>query len=257
MYKFGISVCPGIEYSDLLPMLREIGFSASFSHHLETDFKKDIAENRRLADRYDVVYETSHCHMPGNAAIWQSGTEGDDYIALMNRQLDVCGEYDVPIMIVHVEPDFTQNPVFETGLERFKVLVDHAEKNGVKLAFENLNAPEFLFKTLDYFTGDNIGFCYDVGHAYCKTHDVDYMSRLGKRLMCTHIHDNHGGPDEHLLPFEGIVDFRRMYAECKACGYTGYLTMEMAFHDFYREKMTDREFVQACYDSLVRMVEEG
>jgi len=48
-----------------------------------------------------------------------------------------------------------------------------------------------------------------------------------------------------------------MYAECKACGYTGYLTMEMAFHDFYREKMTDREFVQACYDSLVRMVEEG
>lgn len=253
MNQFGIAVTPGIEYEVMLPMIKEIGFEAFFSHHNTTDFEADISANRKLAEELNLVYETVHSHMPGNNKMWLPGSEGDQYIELLKRQLDACSEYGVPIMITHVEPKFAENPIFEEGLRRFETLVKHAEKKKVKLAFENLNAPEFLFKTLDYFKEDHIGFCYDAGHECCFTKGIRYLPLLGDRILCTHIHDNHGGPDEHLVPFDGTVDYRQMAAELRAINYTGYLTLELGFFDFYQAQMTDREYLQKCYDSLVKI----
>ena len=44
------------------------------------------------------------------------------------------------------------------------------------------------------------------------------------RVVTTHIHDNHGEKDEHLLPFEGTIDWDAAFAlfaarpnRCRSC----------------------------------------
>ena len=70
----------------------------------------------------------------------------------------------IPILVVNVNPELKQNPSRELGIDRLKPVVKYAKDKSVKIAFENINSPEYLYKTLDYFDGDNIGFCYDCRH---------------------------------------------------------------------------------------------
>jgi len=40
------------------------------------------------------------------------------------------------------------------------------------------------------------------------------------------LHDTHGRDEEHLLPGQGIVDFRRVFRRLGSLGYTGPFTLD-------------------------------
>jgi len=46
-----------------------------------------------------------------------------------------------------------------------------------------------------------------VGHAHIEGGIAAAFEAMRERLVTTHIHDNHGDEDEHLLPFEGTIDW--------------------------------------------------
>ena len=92
------------------------------------------------------------------------------------------------------------------------------------------------------WTNENIGFCYDCGHNWCYAPDVDYLSIVGDRLLCTHLHDNFGDKDTHHIPFEATFDFEKMCQKLKSIGYKGNLTLEMCYTN-YKDKLTKDEFV--------------
>ena len=77
---------------------------------------------------------------------------------------------------------------------------------------------EYLFALMEHFKNtDTVGFCWDSGHEMCYNHSQDLLSKLGDRLIMTHINDNLGisrfdgktfwTDDLHLLPFDGIADW--------------------------------------------------
>jgi sugar phosphate isomerase/epimerase len=49
--------------------------------------------------------------------------------------------------------------------------------------------------------------CLDVGHAHIETKIETAFEIMRERIVTTHIHDNHGEKDEHLLPYEGTIDW--------------------------------------------------
>ena len=53
------------------------------------------------------------------------------------------------------------------------------------------------------------------------------LERFGDRLVAFHLHDNDGSEDQHLIPGEGKIDWRRVVAGLRAAGYSGPLTMEV------------------------------
>src|SRR5438445_398373 len=60
------------------------------------------------------------------------------------------------------------------------------------------------------------------------------------RLIHTHLHDNHGIRDEHLVPGEGIVDWPALLGVLRRGGYTGARLLELAPRDgFRRERWED------------------
>ncbi len=73
-----------------------------------------------------------------------------------------------------------------------------------------------------------VGVCYDFGHANLTGgfHRKD-LNAIGKRLKATHVQDNHGAADEHLMPLYGTTDWEDAMAGLADIGYEGDLTFEI------------------------------
>lgn len=244
-----IDVFSGMTYEELLPMIKDIGFDGFFSGHIYADDFKKLAYYNALAKSYGLLQETSHSTIPLSDQIWNNNKHGDEYIETLKRNITNCSLLGIPVLVVHVNPEFAQNPSLELGINRLKPVVKYAKDKGVNIAFENINSPEYLYKTLDYFDGDNVGFCYDCGHEACHTLGEHYLKRIGNRLMCTHIHDNDNKSDCHYIPFDGDIDFNTIAKELKQCGYKGNITLELA----YRNNLSKQEFLQKSFDAACKL----
>ena len=255
MNKIFIEVFEGISREEQLPLAKEIGFEGFFSG---PDYAGNMAELRTfwtLGDQLGLVYETSHSTIPGCYDIWLEGDKGDVYISQLFRELENCVALNIPTLIVHIQTNRMENTSLERGLKSLESLVQAAKDKGVNIAFENADAPEYLYKTLEYFNEAHVGFCYDSGHEACITPGVRFLPVIGHRLMCTHLHDNDGMTDLHLLPFDGAIDFKTMCAELKAVGYKGNLTFELRYSEAYAKKMTKAEFLETCYARALKLRE--
>jgi hypothetical protein len=133
-------------------------------------------------------------------------------------------------------------------------VVDHAVQRGIKVAFENQRMLANLAWAMEAFPDQ--GFCWDCGHESCFTPGREYMPLFGKRLICTHIHDNSGefNADNHQLPFDGAMDFDRFARHIKASGYTGSLMLEVMAHDAFYPNVTPEEYLSRAADAAKRLL---
>jgi sugar phosphate isomerase/epimerase len=114
-------------------------------------------------------------------------------------------------------------------------LVGAAANAGVQLALEvipnDLSSPSAL---LDWFDPDlgavPAGICLDFGHAHLLGGTVDAAETLAGHAISTHVHDNRGKSDDHLVPFAGTIDWPMTLAAMWKVGYAGPLVFEVADH---------------------------
>lgn len=52
--------------------------------------------------------------------------------------------------------------------------------------------------------------CWDFGYGSVQLGEkfTDGIRMLGKRIQCTHVHDNYFDTDAHLVPFMGEIDWK-------------------------------------------------
>ena len=248
-----IEVFSGFTYDEILPAIKDIGFDGFFSSQTTANFLEDLKPVRRMADQYGLLYANSHSTIPGCWNIWSDCPEGDEYINVLTNNIRNCIELSVPRIVVHVQPNFNNDPNWELGAKRLKPVVAYAKENNIEIAFENINSTEYLFKTLEYFDSSNVGFCYDTGHEACHTPGVRLLPQIGDRLFCTHIHDNDCARDIHQMPFDGQIDFGLMCRELKEIGYKGDLALELTYSGVYAETMTKREFLEKAFECAKKL----
>ncbi len=71
------------------------------------------------------------------------------------------------------------------------------------------------------------GLCLDTGHLNITRIPVsNYVSVLGNRIKCLHIHDNNGMDDSHMAPYTGSVRWEDYISALRAIGYSGDLSFE-------------------------------
>jgi sugar phosphate isomerase/epimerase len=95
-----------------------------------------------------------------------------------------------------------------SSLEQLSIF---AKARGVTIALENtpdeLGAPS----SLQHFIADthlhDLKLCFDTGHAHIEDGVEPGIDAVRERVVTAHIHDNHGEKDEHLLPYEGTIDW--------------------------------------------------
>ena len=246
--RFNLDVFAGIEWRRLYTMAKAQGFDGFFTGESYANDAARMAAVRELTDALGLNQETSHSTIPGSNTIWYGGEAGDAYMDVLLGNIDVCRQFGIPILVVHVTAGGAE-PDLALGIGRLERAVTFAKEAGVKLAFENINHPELLFETLAHFTDAHVGFCYDIGHEACYTPGVRFLPRVGGRLICTHLHDNDGQGDQHLIPFDGGIDFALAAKELGDCGYAGDLTLELNYCP-YAGKLSEAAYIEKCRQSL-------
>jgi len=217
-----------VGYEDLLPKAAAAGFDGFFSNMGTGRSLERMQKCRELADRYGLYYETSHSYIPGCEELWKADDPtGEGYVDVLKTCIDNCRAVSVPILVIH--PSFPENGGYsiDAGLSRLRRVVEYAGDAGVKLAFEDVKSYDCLRLVLDTFTQTHVGFCLDTGHNAVYMPEHDCLAEFGKRLFCTHIHDNPGDVDTHGLPGDGTIDFARIAGQLAALHYDGCLSLEV------------------------------
>jgi sugar phosphate isomerase/epimerase len=76
--------------------------------------------------------------------------------------------------------------------------------------------------------GLDVGVCLDYGHAHLMGDLGEAIETLSGHLWTTHVHDNGGTRDEHLVPYAGTIDWDAAMMETQKIGYDGTLMFEVA-----------------------------
>ena len=108
-----------------------------------------------------------------------------------------------------------------------------AEAAGVRVALEvipnALSAPDALASLIEReLDAPHAGICMDFGHAFMGGDVPDAIETAAEHLIATHVHDNHGRSDEHLVPYRGSIDWDAALVTMLKVGYEGTYMMEIA-----------------------------
>jgi len=72
------------------------------------------------------------------------------------------------------------------------------------------------------------GICLDFGHAHLMGDVADAVETVAEHIIATHVHDNHGREDEHLVPYRGSIDWDQALVTMQKIGYEGTYLLELA-----------------------------
>jgi sugar phosphate isomerase/epimerase len=136
-----------------------------------------------------------------------------DAVDEIKRALEVAERIPFKYLIQHMgqSRDEADSRHFDAAFNSLEHLAIFAKHRGVTIALENtpdeLGAPESLLRFLKETHMSDLKLCLDVGHAHIETKIETAFEIMRERIVTTHIHDNHGEKDEHLLPYEGTIDW--------------------------------------------------
>jgi len=104
---------------------------------------------------------------------------------------------------------------------------------GVRLAVEVIpNALSTASSLVDLLESEidasGLGICMDVGHARLMGDVVETIETCSGHLLTTHLHDNRGRTDDHLVPGQGVVDWDAALLAFQKVGYDGAWMFELA-----------------------------
>lgn len=174
--------------------------------------------NPEMCARVGIGFDNIHLSGSGTTKIWSPGEEGDAIAERYCKEIQEATSYGVHTGIVHVTwgvkpvPDAPGN----IGLARFAKIAECAEKYGFTVAIENSAYPEHLYKVLDNITSPAFGHCYDSGHRNAFAPREDFLGKYGDRLVATHMQDNEGKRDLHIMPFDGTIDWNTLAVQLAA-----------------------------------------
>lgn len=136
----------------------------------------------------------------------------------LKRVIDVAEDLPYARLILHMGgPRETADPrKRDAAFSSLEHLVLHASHAGVTLCVENtlseMGNPDYLRAFVDETRLAGLRFNFDIGHAYLA--ELPEGERIEKSfaplrdlVSSIHLHDNHGEKDEHLLPFDGAIDW--------------------------------------------------
>jgi len=105
----------------------------------------------------------------------------------------------------------------DAAFNSLEILAIFAKHRGVTIALENtpneIGSPASLVQFVKDTHLHNLRFCFDTGHAHIEGGAVAGYHAMRDLVVTAHVHDNHGEKDEHLLPWEGTIDWDAVLAE--------------------------------------------
>ena len=218
----------------LMEKIAEAGFDGLFTHW-EAGYP--IEKWAKKIKELGLYYQSLHAPAHDLDAIWlkEENEKGEGILSQLLSCLEDCARFEVPLMVMHVSSSFESPAPTDEGAARYEKLLTRGDELGVKVAFENLQGEEQLFRCMEMTGHKSLAFCWDSGHQNCYNFNTDMLGKFGKYLCGVHLNDNVGctggfltsQDDAHMIPGDGLIDWHEAMKNLKATGYTGPLTFEI------------------------------
>ncbi len=230
---------------------RDIDVNFCKSDQMKMELSEDNWEswaNELKEEMEGMGMTATQSHAPFYNVIDPSFPNREHTEEIIRRSIIASGILGVKSIVMHggmdyFDPDFEE--IKRRNMEYFKPHLQLAEKYGVSIAIENmfdtkdnqlgirkrryLSDVDELIDLVDTLKKDfpNVGICWDFGHANEMAWRQDKSLRMiGKRLIATHVNDNYGVIDDHLLPFLGTISWEVLMKTLKEIDYNGSFAFE-------------------------------
>lgn len=203
------------------------------------DWCKRIAEE---SERLGITY--TQTHMPFyNFAVPGPDPDRDE---ITRRSIIGASILGSKWIVGHPATAYDQYDLVKSSkricMEYYNPLVELAQKHGIGVALENMaDFPhqgykrsycawvEELCDLVDSFQSENVGICWDFGHANMVYGDQNpCLRQIGTRLKAVHVHDNGGDDDAHLAPFFGNINWKPLMKTLGEIDYSGEFSFEIS-----------------------------
>ena len=220
-----------------------VGFSPSQCFY-SSDWEQQVLQIERALEKNGLSCIQTHynCHdLMMSAEVMDEETD-----RAILRCTEAAGKLGARWNAYHLRTAINENCSPKKSMEYAKAaltpIVEKAAQHNTGVLIENLPIfpglfeykffscnPEDLTDLYDYFHCEQMGICWDFGHAHLMKFDEAMAIRsLGDRIKGTHVHSNAGYYDSHFLPTQGTIDWNAVMPALKEY-YTGALTLELAY----------------------------
>lgn len=235
------NICSPLETIDTV---KKVGFNNVFIQWYDKEYKEfDISQEEQLKyikdNNLNVIF--AHLGYKNINNIWLDNEIGEELLNKYLRNLEECKNNNISMVIMHLcSKDVAPEPN-ELGLKRLRIICNKAKELNIKVAFENTKIKGYLEYVLSNIKEDNVGICYDAGHAHAHFNDEFNFEFFKNKIFAVHLHDNFGSTDEHLIPFDGTINWEYVMKKLKENNYNGPITLELCYRNKY-SNMTTEEF---------------
>lgn len=131
----------------------------------------------------------------------------------IKRALDIVEQIPFRYCVQHVagHRDIPDDRKWDAAFSSLEHLSLFARQRGVTMAIENtpgeMATPMNLKNFLERTRLTNVKICFDAGHAHLEGGVPAALEFVRDLIATTHLHDNRGERDDHLLPYEGTIDW--------------------------------------------------
>ncbi len=165
-----------------------------------------------------------------------AATDRAQRIAAMDeikRAIELAEQIPFRFLVQHIG---TGNETFsDKKLEAAMTSVEHlrafAKPLGVRILLENipneLSTPDKLVEFIQATRFDDLGACFDVGHAHIMSDVAQAFETLKEHIRSTHVHDNAKDRDSHLWPGKGSIDWKETMELLSSAAHTPPLLLEI------------------------------
>ena len=197
------------------------------SSELRDDGENYIRTLQEMKKELGLEYVQAHAPYPRDyrSLSPEDRLASDKMILASMRYAETLG---IPHIVIH--------PIrgsVDDNVSYFLSLLDRCGGD-IRIAIENMEGEDEIGSAEELLEireriGERAGICLDTGHAHMCGHSIpDFIHRAGDYLIATHIADNNGHKDEHLLPFFGTIDWESAMKAFNE-SYKGYLNYECMY----------------------------
>jgi sugar phosphate isomerase/epimerase len=177
------------------------------------------------------------------------------------RALEIARRIPFGVLVAHLGIPRTQQPLpSDNNRDAARRSVDELQRLarplGVRVAIEVIPNELSRADSLVHFIEEvleetGVGICMDFGHAHLDGDVVDAIETVSEYLITTHVHDNRARTDDHLVPFEGPIDWAAALTAVQKVGYDGTLLFEIASHGSPKDTLKKARAARIRMDGLL------
>jgi sugar phosphate isomerase/epimerase len=253
---------------DQLKEVAAHGFTALelFAFRLHVDYHNDtvVADLQQWLAESGLELTSVHAPPIDTSLASAEAREREAALAETEHALHIARRIPFRNFVVHLGRPRSEGVAGGTNRDAARRSIDAlalaAAPLGVRIALEvvpnDLSRPASLAEMLDRdIEHANVGICLDAGHARMEHPGGDVaeaIEMVSGHLFAVDLHDNRGRSDDHLVPFEGAIDWPSTLTTLQKVGYDGAVTFEPALRGTSKDTLARAREARRLLELLLK-----